>query len=184
MTLNQLSVINISLYIVSDRNARYARVSLISPRYPISDMKNPDPIWSRYPIFRTLFAGVKFLSWLVLSGLLSKWNLVIISFTRIRSLWKMVDAFVCWSDWKQKSILDLLGNDLAKNISLIEIQLACILGLFGTEFVTEGQLISLFLFGSSNVLIGGLIIELCSFNWFCFYFFWVFFPPRPLGILS
>jgi len=30
MTLNQLLVINISLYIVSDMNARYARVSQIS----------------------------------------------------------------------------------------------------------------------------------------------------------
>ena len=35
-------------------NARYARVSPISPRYPISDMKNPHPIRSRYPIFRTM----------------------------------------------------------------------------------------------------------------------------------
>jgi len=52
MTLNQLLVINISLYIVSDMNARYARVSPISP--PISDMKKPHPIRSRYPIFRTL----------------------------------------------------------------------------------------------------------------------------------
>ena len=33
-------------------NARYARVSQISP--PISDMKNPHPIRSRYPIFRTM----------------------------------------------------------------------------------------------------------------------------------
>ena len=33
-------------------NARYARVSPISP--PISDMKNPHPMRSRYPIFRTL----------------------------------------------------------------------------------------------------------------------------------
>ena len=39
-------------------NARYARVSLISP--PISDIRyeNPHPIRSRYPIFRTLvFTG-------------------------------------------------------------------------------------------------------------------------------
>jgi len=38
MTLNQLLVINISLYIMSDMYARYARVSPISPpdiRYPI-----------------------------------------------------------------------------------------------------------------------------------------------------
>ena len=52
MALSQLFVINISLYIVSDMNARYAPVSLISP--PISDMKNDHPIQSRYPIFRTL----------------------------------------------------------------------------------------------------------------------------------
>jgi len=54
MTLNQLLVISISLYIVSDMNARYARVSLISP--PISNIRyeNPPPIRSRYPIFRTL----------------------------------------------------------------------------------------------------------------------------------
>ena len=52
MTLNQLKVINISLYIVSDMNARYTRISPIS--LPISDMKNPLPIWSRYPIFKTL----------------------------------------------------------------------------------------------------------------------------------
>ena len=32
-------------------NARYERVSPISP--PISDMKNPHPTRSRYPIFRT-----------------------------------------------------------------------------------------------------------------------------------
>ena len=51
---NQLLVINISLYIVSDLNARYARVSPISP--PISDMKNSHPIRSWYPIFRTLLA--------------------------------------------------------------------------------------------------------------------------------
>jgi len=37
MTLNQLLVINISLYIVSDMNARYARVSPIST--PISDIQ-------------------------------------------------------------------------------------------------------------------------------------------------
>ena len=56
MTLNQLLVINISLYIVSNMNARYARVSPISPsisdiRYekppsdtiPISDIENPAP---------------------------------------------------------------------------------------------------------------------------------------------
>ena len=35
MTLNQLLVVNISLYLMFDMNARYARVS------PISDMKNP-----------------------------------------------------------------------------------------------------------------------------------------------
>jgi len=35
MTLNQLLVINISLYIASDMNAWYACVSPISPRYPI-----------------------------------------------------------------------------------------------------------------------------------------------------
>jgi len=52
MTLNQLLVINISLYIVSDMNARYARVSPISP--PISDMKKSHPIRSWYPIVRTL----------------------------------------------------------------------------------------------------------------------------------
>jgi len=52
MTLNQLLVINISLYIMSDMNVRYARVSPISP--PISDMKNPHPIRSRYLIFWTL----------------------------------------------------------------------------------------------------------------------------------
>ena len=38
MALNQLLVIIISLYIVSDMNARYARVSSISP--PISDIYN------------------------------------------------------------------------------------------------------------------------------------------------
>ena len=37
MTLNQLLVINILLYIMSDMNARYARVSLISPL--ISDIR-------------------------------------------------------------------------------------------------------------------------------------------------
>jgi len=37
MTLNQLLIINISLYIVSDMNAWYARVSPISP--PISDIR-------------------------------------------------------------------------------------------------------------------------------------------------
>jgi len=37
MTLNQPLVINVSLYIVSDMNARYACVSLISP--PISDIR-------------------------------------------------------------------------------------------------------------------------------------------------
>ena len=39
MTLNQLLVINISFYIVSDMNVRYAHVSPISP--PIFDMKTP-----------------------------------------------------------------------------------------------------------------------------------------------
>ena len=37
MTLNQLLVINISLYIVPDMNVRYARVSPISPM--ISDIR-------------------------------------------------------------------------------------------------------------------------------------------------
>ena len=41
MTLNQLLVINISLYIVSNMNARYARVSLILSRFLIFDMKTP-----------------------------------------------------------------------------------------------------------------------------------------------
>ena len=39
MILNQLLVINISLYIVSDMNARYARISQISPQ--ISDIRYP-----------------------------------------------------------------------------------------------------------------------------------------------
>jgi len=39
MTLNQLLIINISLYIVSDMNTRYVRVFPISP--PIFDMKIP-----------------------------------------------------------------------------------------------------------------------------------------------
>ena len=52
MTLNQFLVINISLYIVFDMNARYARVSPVS--LSISDMKNPHPIRFRYPVFRTL----------------------------------------------------------------------------------------------------------------------------------
>ena len=37
MTLNQLFIINISLYVVSDMNAQYARVSPIS--LPISDIR-------------------------------------------------------------------------------------------------------------------------------------------------
>jgi len=41
MTLNQLLVINISLYIASNMNARYARVSSISP--PISDIRYEKP---------------------------------------------------------------------------------------------------------------------------------------------
>ena len=34
------------------------------PRYPISDMKNPHPIRSRYPIFRTLVANKQKIIWL------------------------------------------------------------------------------------------------------------------------
>jgi len=55
MTLNQLLVINISLYIVSDMNANIHAYPRYLPRYPISDMKNPHPIWFRYQIFRTLY---------------------------------------------------------------------------------------------------------------------------------
>jgi len=40
LILNQLFVINISLYIVSNINAWYACVSPISPRYPLSHIKN------------------------------------------------------------------------------------------------------------------------------------------------
>ena len=38
-------------------NTRYARVSPISP--PISVMKNPHPIRSRYPILRTMLPGIR-----------------------------------------------------------------------------------------------------------------------------
>jgi len=48
MTLNQLFVINISLYIVFDMNARYARVSPISP--PIFDTRYEKPPSDTIPI--------------------------------------------------------------------------------------------------------------------------------------
>jgi len=48
MTLNQLLIINILLYIVFDMNAPYARVSLISP--PISDIQYEKPSSDSIPI--------------------------------------------------------------------------------------------------------------------------------------
>jgi len=48
LTLNQLLVINISLYIVSEMNARYARVSPTSP--PISDIRYEKPPSDTIPI--------------------------------------------------------------------------------------------------------------------------------------
>jgi len=44
MTLNQLLVINISLYMVFDMNARYARIS------PISDIRYEKPPSDTIPI--------------------------------------------------------------------------------------------------------------------------------------
>ena len=48
MTLNQLLITDISLYIVSDINARYARVSPISP--PISDIRYEKTSSDKIPI--------------------------------------------------------------------------------------------------------------------------------------
>jgi len=48
MTLNQFLVINISLYIESDMNARYARVAPLSP--PISDIWYEKPPSDTIPI--------------------------------------------------------------------------------------------------------------------------------------
>jgi len=48
MTLNQLLVINISLYIVSDINGCYARISPIS--LPISDIRYEKPPSDTIPV--------------------------------------------------------------------------------------------------------------------------------------